>query len=183
MALIGAMLMDLPLLLLLGFLLLFTLVGAWIVRKRMGISQWRTVGKRITGGLIGGCLATAAYDLSRYLLVLLFPYHLWPFEALPLFGQLLIGSAFSWSTMLLAGILYHAFNGIGFGIAYSILFAPSGWPVGILWAFVLEGLMLATYPNWLQMTLLEEFVSISIVGHVAYGVVLGSFCKWYANRA
>jgi hypothetical protein len=33
--------------------------------------------------------------------------------------------------------------------------------------------MVSVYPGWLGMKALDEFLSVSITGHVAYGLVLG----------
>ena len=133
---------------------------------------------RILIGFAGGFLGTIAYDLSRYLIYLFFPISIWPFEAIPLFGRLLAGDSFSQSWILGFGILYHLTNGIAFGIAYSILFAPRGWIAGVGWALVLEALMLSIYPGWLGVQFFAEFATISVTGHLAYGFVLGTFCRW-----
>lgn len=156
----------------------FALIGGNVVYKRLGLSEKKVLKHRLISGVAGGILATIAYDLSRYLLYLLFPFHVWPFEAIPLFGQLLIGDHFSKIGTLGFGILYHAINGIAFGIAYSILFASLGWIAGIGWALFLEALMLAVYPGWLGIKFFEEFATISVTGHLAYGFVLGIFCRW-----
>lgn len=162
----------------LALLVSFALVGGGIVYKSVNPSAKKVLQHRVVSGLTGGLLATIAYDSSRYLLYLLFPFHVWPFEAIPLFGQLLVGDHFSKSWTLVFGILYHAANGVAFGAAYSILFATSGWVAGMGWALVLEALMLAVYPGWLGVKFFEEFATISVIGHLAYGFVLGMFCRW-----
>lgn len=169
---------GISLLWILALLISFALIGGSVVYKRLGLSAKKVLRHRLIAGLTGGLLATIAYDLSRYLLYLIFPLHIWPFEAIPLFGQLLVGDHFSKSWILGFGVLYHVINGVAFGIAYSILFAPWGWIAGIGWALVLEALMLAIYPGWLGIKFFEEFATISVTGHLAYGFVLGMFCRW-----
>lgn len=162
----------------LALLFPFALIGGGIVYFGLGSAEKKVLKHRLVSGLAGGFLATLAYDLSRTLFYHLFPFHVWPFEAIPLFGQLLMGDSFSKSWTLGVGILYHATNGVAFGAAYSILFAPKGWIVGIGWALFLEALMLAIYPGWLGIKFFEEFATISVIGHLAYGFVLGMFCRW-----
>lgn len=171
---------SLPLILVL--FISFAAIGGSLIYKRLGPSEKKSLRSRLTAGLFGGFLATIAYDLSRYVIYLLFPLHVWPFEAIPLFGQLLIGDHFSNSWILIFGILYHVINGITFGIAYSILFARRGIVAGISWALVLEALMLPIYPGWLGIEFFEEFASISVIGHLAYGCVLGVYCRRYVLK-
>jgi hypothetical protein len=66
-----------------------------------------------------------------------------------------------------------------FAVAYTILFGTAGWWAGILWALGLEALMLSIYPGWLHPKAFGEFVSVSMLGHVAYGAVIGSLGRWW----
>jgi len=36
--------------------------------------------------------------------------------------------------------------------------------------------MVNIYPGWLGLRALDEFLSVSVVGHLAYGAVLGALC-------
>lgn len=166
---------------LLGVLLLlfaFAASGGVFLWKRFPLSQKNNIIRRFKIGAMAGVVATAAYDLSRFLLVQVFSLHVQPFEAIPLFGQLLTGNHAPHSVQLAVGMLYHLINGIGFAIAYSIWFAPRGWWCGILWALVLEAAMLAIYPGWLNIKMMDEFASVSVIGHLVYGSILGGLCKW-----
>jgi hypothetical protein len=135
------------------------------------------VAQRVKIGLVAGLLATLAYDSSRWIMVTLFHYTFWPFDVYPIFGYAIAGSNIPSNVATVIGTLYHYTNGIMFAIAYTILFAPRGWWAGILWALGLEALMLAIYPGWLHPRAFNEFVSVSMLGHVAYGSVLGSFSQ------
>ena len=147
---------------------------AW---TRLTATARDTVEQRIQVGLVAGFLATLAYDSSRWIIVTLFHDTFWPFDVFPIFGYAIAGSSIPHNVATIIGILYHYTNGVLFAIAYTILFAPRGWWAGILWALGLEALMLAIYPGWLHPRTFSEFVSVSMLGHIAYGSVLGSFSQ------
>lgn len=124
-------------------------------------------------GMVAGLGATAAYDVSRWMLVLAGRMELSPFGAFPLFGELLVGGA-PVQALTALGALYHLWNGTAFAVAYCFLLGGRDWRFGILWGLGLEAAMLAVYPGWLPLEdVLEEFVTMSFLGHVAYGTVLG----------
>jgi hypothetical protein len=145
--------------------------------KRLTPAARAIVSQRIKVGLLAGVMATLAYDFSRWLVVTLFHATFYPFDVFPIFGYAIAGPNTPHDIATVIGTLYHYTNGLLFAVAYAILFAPRGWWAGILWALVLEALMLAIYPGWLHPRAFNEFVSISMVGHVAYGSVLGSFSR------
>lgn len=124
-------------------------------------------------GLLVGALGLLAYDLTRWTVVLLSGSSINPFEAFPVFGELLTGSEavkLNW----VVGTAYHIFNGIGFAIFYVIMFGTRGVRAGLLWAFALEAATLAIYPGWLDIKARGEFTAVSLSGHVAYGAVIGA---------
>ncbi len=125
-------------------------------------------------GAAAGVLATLAYDAVRWLLVTLLHWTFWPFDVFPIFGQAIGGTGLSSTQAIALGMLYHYTNGVMFAVAYTILFGTAGWWAGILWALGLEALMLSVYPGWLHPKAFGEFVSVSMLGHVAYGAVIGS---------
>ena len=133
--------------------------------------------RRVLVGLVAGILATLAYDLSRYLVVTLFPIAFWPFHVFTIFGQLLIGRA-SRGLLFFVGWLYHMANGAGFAVCYTILFPRPGILSGLIFAAVLEFLMISLYPSWLGFKAYGEFFTVSIVGHASYGLALGWLTKW-----
>jgi hypothetical protein len=123
--------------------------------------------------LLVGALGLGAYDLTRWTVVLLFGSSINPFEAFPVFGELLTGSE-SERLNWVAGTGYHIFNGIGFAIFYVIMFGERGVRAGLLWAFALEAATLAIYPGWLDIRARGEFTAVSLSGHVAYGAAIGA---------
>ena len=158
------------------------LIGTGIIVIGLGILTWtrlpltvRTqIKQRAKVGLIAGFLATIAYDISRWLIVTIFHDTFAPFHVFPLFGYAIGGTNLTPAVATVVGTLYHYANGVLFAVTYAILLAPRGWWTGILWGLGLEALMLTIYPGWVHPTPFEEFVSVSILGHVAYGSVLGT---------
>ncbi len=100
-----------------------------------------------------------------------------PFEAVPLFGQVLVGASSASILTNALGVAYHVANGIGFGFAYALVAGSRGLFAGIAWALVLETVLLAFYPGWLDVRAGREFVSVFMLGHVAYGATLGWSAK------
>jgi hypothetical protein len=145
----------------------------WVIPIR----QQQRLRRRASAGVLAGILATLGYDLSRLLLVRIADFSLWPFDTFRLFGQLFVGSTLPSEVVLLIGIGYHILNGVSFGLAYTLLFGQYGWKAGIIWAMGLEILMVSFYPGWLDLKALDEFLSISVVGHVVYGVILGYYSR------
>jgi hypothetical protein len=42
--------------------------------------------------------------------------------------------------------------------------------------------MVGVYPTWLRIQLLDEFLQVSITGHLAYGLVVGATCRYLLTR-
>jgi hypothetical protein len=147
--------------------------AGWLVWHRLAPAGRAEVARRMRAGLLAGVLALAGYDLSRLLYVRITGSAFWPFETFRLFGQLLAGADASPAVILLTGTAYHVANGLSFAVAYSVLFGYRGWWAGLLWALMLESLMLAFYPAWLELRSLNDFLAISLLGHTVYGMILG----------
>ena len=151
-----------------------------------GLALWRVAGaadrtevqQAIKMGAIAGVAATAAYDLSRYLIIEVFNFTIWPFDTFTLFGRALVGAGYEGWWVTAVGTGFHLLNGVGFAIAFTIWFGRRGPIAGVLWALALEAAMLTFYPGWLDIRSISEFTQVSILGHVAYGSVLG----WTARR-
>jgi hypothetical protein len=138
--------------------------------------------RRVKAGLLAGLLATLAYDLVRWVVVTVFHYTFWPFDIFPLFGYAIAGSNLTPGFATAIGLIYHYVNGLFFAAGYAILFAPRSWWIGILWALGLESLMLSIYPGWLHIQAFNEFLSVSMIGHLVYGSVLGIMSRWTWRR-
>lgn len=139
--------------------------------------QYRPVLQRlVTTGARAGVVATIAYDSSKFVLSKLDPTPYNPFEMMRIFGALLTGSNKAAIT-LPAGVAFHLLNGTAFGVAFCILLGTRGVLAGIAWGLGLEFFQVALYPGWLGINMYREFVQFSVLGHVAYGVVLGFMCR------
>lgn len=170
---------------LLGMGLLVVCAG-WLIWQRLTPVLRVNAAQRVLFGLAAGVLATLAYDGSRWVFVTVFHDTFWPFDVFPIFGYAIAGTGISHQAALLIGTAYHYTNGLLFAVAYTLLFGPRNWWIGILWALGLEALMLSVYPGWLHPKAYSEFVSVSIFGHVAYGSVLGLVSqqglRWLGKR-
>jgi hypothetical protein len=124
-------------------------------------------------GVVVGVFATLAYDLTRFVTVRVGGLSFWPFDVFPIFGRLLLGIDTPSCVALAVGTVYHLINGISFAVAYTLVLGDRGWVAGLTWAMVLEVLMISLYPGWLNPDSLEEFLGISVLGHITYGIVLG----------
>jgi hypothetical protein len=154
------------------------LAGALVFLTRVNNrSVRRNIRKRVLFGILAGIIATGCYDLFRYFLVTYLDFSFWPFDIFTIFGQLLLGQNSSPLITTVAGILYHLANGIGFSIAFFLLFRRPNIFYGLAWALMLEGFMVSIYPSWLGLKALDEFLSVSILGHVIYGATLGIMAK------
>jgi hypothetical protein len=169
--------------------IVFVGVFASMVRRASDVGR-RTLVRSLGYGAVAGVLATLAYDVARVALAEIDPSPYRPFEAITRFGQLLLASEARDAPVVLAGALYHALNGATFGIAFILLFAANGQKgflmtalLGSGWGLFLEMFQLALYPNWLGIRYLNEFVSISATGHIAYGLTLAVVGRGLLRRA
>ncbi len=153
--------------------------GVWrVIWSAMTRIEKDEVLRRVIIGLLAGAMATLAYDVSRWALVELTRAQLHPFAAWPLFGELLGAGHHETFLAFAIGFAFHVANGLSFAVGYTIVWAEKGPVWGVAWALVLETLMVSFYPGWLGLKALDEFLSVTIFGHVAYGLVLG----WFAQR-
>lgn len=153
-----------------------------VALRRMPAVRRRWLQRRVWIGALAGLVATAGYDAARLGLIGLANLKLQPFEAWRLFGVALTGGGSSGAVVMAAGAMFHLFNGVAFGVAYTVAFGHRGAWAGIAWALVLELLMVTVYPGWLGMKALDEFLSVSVIGHLVYGSLLGGLAKKLLGR-
>ncbi len=163
-------------------LLSAALIFSWLIWSRASSSTRRLLKQRVSVGLQAGFLATLAYDASRYLLIKSFDLRFWPFDIFLVFGKALTGYAQGGALLVVAGIFYHLANGLGFATAYSLWWAERGAWAGVLWALFLEVCMVTIYPGWLNIKVFNEFLQVSFLGHVVYGLVLGFVAQHLMHR-
>jgi hypothetical protein len=133
--------------------------------------------RRAILGIGIGVVSTLAYDATRLVLVWAVGFQFNPLETIRVFGQLLVGPSQPAALVFAAGALYHGANGIGFATALLLFVRRPGLRHGLAWAFILEAIMVSLYPGWLNLAAVDEFVSVSVVGHVVYGATLGILAR------
>lgn len=154
------------------------LLGIAITVARSADAQTRhSLGRRLRAGLLAGLPAVFAYDGSRWLLWELSLLSTWPFEAIRYFGTGITGLPVGTTGALAAGGGLHLANGLSFACVYTGTIPRPSILTGIVWGLVLEAAMVTTYPVWLDLAGFREFVTLSVVGHIAYGLVLGALAK------
>jgi hypothetical protein len=143
-------------------------------------------GRRVLGvGFRSAVLATTVYDLTRLGIATGLDFEVGPFDAFKHFGAGLLGTEGlppgprEW----VAGTLFHLTNGTLFGVAYTILAGRKGLVWGVAFGLGLEAVMLGLYPAWLRIPNLQEFTSMSVLGHIAYGAALGVLARRGLERA
>jgi hypothetical protein len=128
---------------------------------------------RLVVGAWGGLVATLAYDLVRLVLWQAGVFRFDPFISHPIFGWLITGFPEETLVARLVGWAYHFWNGIGFGIMYTLVAGPAHWGYALLWALFLEIGWLTALPSVLEFRPNPELVALSFIGHAAYGLALG----------
>jgi hypothetical protein len=152
-------------------------LAAGVLLYLAGTGHGAVLAPRLRAGLLSGAAATTAYDVSRWLFVKLTHSSVGAFAAWPLFGAGLVGGGSPAWARWTAGAAYHAANGLLFGVAFTVWLGERGPLWGIAFAMVLEAFMLGLYPGWLHIRAYGEFAQVSMLGHVAYGTVLGLLAR------
>jgi hypothetical protein len=161
---------------------------------------WRGDGRLARAVLIGsaaGLVAAAAYDLFRLPFVFSKEWGLdgvvppMPlFKVFPRFGAMILGQTREQATYSAAahllGWAYHFSNGLTFGVMLLALIgeaAGRSWGWAVLLALALElGMILSPYPSAFSIPLTTRFVVVTLAAHAVFGVVLGLFARFLANR-
>lgn len=188
-ALLAHIFIDVPLYIAFGLMLALAMTGTIVGLIRTPRAYRRWIGKAVLLGAGVGLAATAIYDGVKWGLSQWDPSPYNPFEAIKVFGVLLLGAdstsaavVASPAVIIATGTALHILNGTCFALGYLFLFGRRGWWAGILWGLFLETFQFTLYPSWLGVKLLNEFYTISAVSHIVYGVVLGIGCKWGLER-
>ena len=145
--------------------------------RRMAPDMRSALRRRAFVGIAIGFVATLAYDLTRLVLVWTVGFQFNPFETIRVFGTLLVGAGQPPAVVVAAGALYHFANGIGFATALVLFVRRPKVRHGLAWAAMLEIIMVSLYPGWLNLAAVDELVSVSLVGHAAYGLTMGLLAR------
>lgn len=134
----------------------------------------RWLAERIWAGSWIGFAGTLAYDGIRYLIAVTGIFSFDPFRIIHMLGALITTEPPTEPVAIAAGWTYHFWNGMNFATMYVLVAGRGRWPLALAWAMCLEVLMMATYPGVFAISQWDVgFVSVSMIGHVAYGVTLG----------
>ena len=133
---------------------------------------------RLIVGFVAGLIATLVYDGIRFLIQLIFAPGINLFLAMTQFGLFITGQQNPTLLSEIIGWAYQFWNGFTFAIMYTLIIGKGKWYYGVAWAMVLELAMVLLYPTYMNVNFSSEFLSVSVVGHIGYGCVLG----WLANR-
>jgi hypothetical protein len=128
---------------------------------------------RLIVGAWAGLVATLAYDGVRWLLLVVGVIDFDPYLSHPIFGMLITGQPETSLTAIIVGWLYHFWNGFGFGVMYTLVAGPASWLYAVAWALFLEIAWLTALPSVLSFQLNTGLITMSLIGHFAYGLVLG----------
>lgn len=131
-------------------------------------------------GVAGGLAGTIVYDLVRFAIGLthLFDYN--GFVAIYVFGSWISGQPTDTPAAALAGWTYHFWNGLSFGVFYTLIFPARHWLLGVAYGVFMELCMLGLFPMFLRISNRVDFITISLVGHVFYGATLGLVSQRYS---
>jgi hypothetical protein len=129
--------------------------------------------QRLVGGLFAGFMGLVAYDLVRWLILISGTVPFSPFRAIEVFGLLILrADVDSWLTKAV-GWIFHVWNGLSFAVMFTMAVGRGRLWWAIVWSLVLEVAMLSTYPSLFRILLDWPFITVSLVGHLAYGIGLG----------
>jgi hypothetical protein len=188
-AVITTILSGIPLAIAEGALVLVPLIFVTVVIWRTPRPILREVWRVVRAGLLAGFAATIVYDVTRTTLSVLDPSAYNPFEAIRQFGLGMLGVDASPALVMVAGYVIHFLNGSSFGVIYAIFAGRHATTLrraligGVLWGLTLEFIQSILYPGWLNITtVLGEFLVISGIGHIMYGVTLGLGVRWLLSR-
>jgi hypothetical protein len=141
--------------------------------------------RRLYMGLVIGLIATLVYDALRGVVYVLTPTDFNPFRAHRNFGALILDTSPHTTGALVAGWVYHFWNGISFAVIFTMLAPGRPWYWALTWAMALETATVLVYPNVFGIDRTDiAFLSVSFAGHAAYGTTMGLLGReWLGLRA
>lgn len=180
-SLVALALFDLPLYFSVNLVALPCLALAVWMGIRAHQLRHEVVVNRLLLGVLIGIPATLAYDGVRWLLQVSGAIGFDPFLSHPIFGSLIVNQPVETTAAVVVGWGYHFWNGLSFAAIYTLVAGRVHWGYAMGWAVALEVGWLAALPGALEFNLHPQLVLVSIVGHLAYGGVLGmSAQRWVA---
>lgn len=85
----------------------------------------------------------------------------------------------------LVGYGWHVLNGLGFGLAYTLLFGAGTWPLAFAWGiFIWAGMMIAMPPMMLLIRFpMPGFLVVPFVAHIVMAVPIGYYALQTSSAA
>jgi hypothetical protein len=170
-------------------LVVVPLTAIVVVSRRVPRHIVREVWRVARAGVVGGVAATLVYDITRTVLSIYDPSPYNPFEAIRQFGLGMLPTGTRLPLVMAAGFVVHFVNGSSFGVIYAtvagrhVTTPRAAVLSGLAWGLTLEFVQSILYPGWLQIaTVLREFLVISAIGHITYGLTLGLGVRWLLRR-
>jgi hypothetical protein len=161
-----------------GYLIL---AATWWVTRNSPEAWVRELADAIAIGVVGGFLATVAYDVVRIPFVMS-GYRVYVPNST--YGLWIVGSDASTRLSETIGWAYHFANGITFGVMYALFMRGRHWFWAIVWACLLETIaMLTPYAVVYQLAGKPLVIAIAYFGHVAYGLPLGFMTQRWEGSA
>lgn len=161
------------------------LFGVLLYARSAGLER---LYRRLWVGVIGGVLLTLSLDAVRAAGVNIgyLP------DSVSMFGRFIFGVGMKAKVtpgIYIVGLFYHFFNGIAFGVVYSILFGKTRWWGAVLYSVFFVELGMMTLPPMAKMmgpfgvnkfgTIWNGMFMTTLLAHVAMGVALGAVIqKW-----
>ena len=168
---------------------------AWLNHR----SGDRALARAIMIGTLAGLVAAVAYDIFRLPFVFSRAWGLESvvpqmplFKVFPRFGAMLLGQPLEQEAYSLPahlwGWAYHFSNGATFGVMFAAvagcrLSARAAIFSAVLMAVGIEILMLVSpYTGFFNIHLTTRFVTVTMIAHVIFGLILGIYFAWHLRR-
>ncbi len=105
-------------------------------------------------------------DLARRLLAVALP-------------RAMAAAGVSRARVLLAGYGWHVLNGVGFGVAYTLLFGAGAWWLALAWGLFIWAGMMVTMPVMMPTIAfpMPRFLAVPFVAHVVMAVPIGYYAQ------
>jgi hypothetical protein len=87
------------------------------------------------------------------------------------------------AAVLLVGYGWHVLNGVGFGIAYTLLVGSGSWPLAVAWGIVIWAGMMVTMPVMMPTIRfpMPGFLVVPLLAHLAMAVPIGYYARFAAG--
>jgi hypothetical protein len=134
-------------------------------------SRHIAIHQALVAGTVGGLVGTIGYDVFRLPFLLAGLRLLAPIDS---YGVLMLDAVGSSGRTGMAGWVFHATNGICFGIAYALVAAGRHWGWALAWAMLLETATVATpFVTLYGLSTKPWLIVIAYLAHVPYGLAVG----------